>query len=82
MNESGFGEDVEVGVGGEAIGAEADSDAALEELAERVRRMAERGMRARAVDDGVKTSDILACRQGKVIRVGEEECSDQARPNQ
>ena len=61
--EARLGEHVEVGVGGEAVGAEGDADAAGEEVAEGVRRMAEGGVGARAVDD--------ACR-GPERRVGRE----------
>ena len=62
VDEACLGEQVEVGVGREAVGAERDADAAGEELAERVRRVAEGGVRARAVDDG-------AARQERSIRM-------------
>ena len=52
MEEADFGEYVEVGVGGEAVGADGDADAAGEKLTKRMRRMAEGGVSARAVDDG------------------------------
>ena len=51
VQEAGLGQHVEVGVGGEAVGAQGDADAAGEELAEGVRRVAEGGVRARAVDE-------------------------------
>src|SRR5262249_48142677 len=52
VDESRFGEHVEIGIGREAIGAKRDTNAAREKLAERMRRMAEGGVGAGTVDDG------------------------------
>src|SRR5436189_4319449 len=47
--EARLGEEVEVGVGGKAVGAQGDAVVAAQELAEGVRRMAEGRVRAGAV---------------------------------
>ena len=57
MDEAGLFEDAEIGVGGEAIGAERDTNAARQEFAKWVRRMAEGGVGARAVDDSAVRRD-------------------------
>src|SRR5438876_8062638 len=60
-DESRFSEQAQIGVGGEAIGAERDSDAAGEEFAERMRRMAKRGVGAGAIyDRGLRPDRRLA----------------------
>ena len=51
VEEADFGQYVEVGVGSEAVGADGDADAAGQELPKRMRRMAEGGVGAGAVDD-------------------------------
>ena len=51
VNKARFRPEVEVRIGREAIGAEGDTNAAGQEFAERMRRMAEGGVGAGAVDD-------------------------------
>ena len=65
-HESRFGEDVEIGVGREAVGAEAHANPAREELAERVRRVPERRVCAGTVDDGLIRAESRVGREGFV----------------
>ena len=52
MDEARFGQQVQIGIGCEAVGAKGDADASGEELTKRMRRMAEGSVGARTVDDG------------------------------
>src|SRR6185437_12761102 len=70
MDVSRFGEQVQVRVGSEAIGAKANADAATQELAKWMRRMAEGRVRARAEDDRAVPRDARS--RGEMVAVDEQ----------
>src|SRR5947207_338255 len=71
MDETRLGQQVEIWIGREAISAERHTNTAGQEIAERMRRMAECSVRARAVDDSSVGGEEDCW--PKVVTVGEQD---------
>src|SRR5262245_41497307 len=70
VEETRFVKHAQVGVGGEAVGAQRDANPAGQEVAKRMRRVAEGSVSARAVDDGVLAAD--RCVASEIVAVNPE----------